>query len=101
MNYIMTSIVDVNSIDDYFNGEKDHEDGPTTGLDQDQDQDPDASQDIIVGIDLGTSNSCISVWRNNNLEIIPVNNHGDRTLPSIVSFTNRSRYVGKEAKKQV
>jgi molecular chaperone DnaK (HSP70) len=55
--------------------------------------------DIVVGIDLGTSNSCISVWRNNRLEIIP-DEHNNYTIPSIVSFTNCMRYVGIEARNQ-
>lgn len=53
----------------------------------------------VVGIDLGTTNSCVSVWRNNNLEIIPDQN-GNRTTPSIVAFTNNCRYVGYTAKNQ-
>lgn len=57
-------------------------------------------ENIVIGIDLGTTNSCVSVWRNNNLEIIP-DMHGNRTIPSIVSFTNRTKYVGREAKKQI
>lgn len=56
--------------------------------------------DIVVGIDLGTTNSCISIWRNNNLEIIPDKN-GNRTIPSAVAFTKKSRYIGSEAKKQI
>ena len=55
--------------------------------------------DIIVGIDLGTVNSCISVWRNNHLEIIP-DEYGNLTIPSIVGFTNKSRYIGLDAKNQ-
>ncbi|AYV78729.1 MAG: Hsp70 protein [Edafosvirus sp.] len=55
--------------------------------------------EIIIGIDLGTVNSCVGVWRNNNLEIIP-DEKGNRTIPSIVSFTNRTKYVGYEAKNQ-
>lgn len=56
--------------------------------------------DIIVGIDLGTTNSCISYWSNNNLQIIPDSN-GNRTIPSIVSLTNNSKYVGITAKNQL
>jgi molecular chaperone DnaK (HSP70) len=58
------------------------------------------SKEIIVGIDLGTTNSCISIWRNNNLEVIP-DNYGNKTIPSIVAFTNKTKYVGKEAKNQI
>lgn len=54
---------------------------------------------IIPGIDLGTTNSCISVWRNNNCEIIP-DEYGNKTIPSFVSYTNVSKYVGIDAKKQ-
>ncbi|AYV77247.1 MAG: Hsp70 protein [Barrevirus sp.] len=57
-------------------------------------------KDIIVGIDLGTTNSCIGIWRKKNLEIIP-DKYGNRTIPSVVAFTQRSRYIGKEAKKQI
>jgi molecular chaperone DnaK (HSP70) len=106
----MTSILDCldqyssgsssdDEIDNYFDGDKD--DSDSDELQDDKVNNNEESNEIVVGIDLGTSNSCISVWRNNNLEIIPVNSIGDRTLPSIVSFTNRSRYVGKEAKKQI
>lgn len=61
---------------------------------------PDDKKEAIIGIDLGTTNSCVGIWRNNNLEIIP-DIYGNRTIPSVVSFTNRSKYVGKEAKKQI
>lgn len=54
---------------------------------------------IILGIDLGTTNSCISVWRNNKCEIIP-DEFGNKTIPSYVSFTNVSKYVGIDAKRQ-
>jgi len=54
---------------------------------------------IILGIDLGTTNSCVSIWRNGNCEIIPDEN-GNKTIPSYVSYTNISKYVGSEAKKQ-
>lgn len=55
--------------------------------------------DIIIGIDLGTTNSCVGIWRKNNLEIIP-DMFGNRTIPSVVSFTSKFRYIGNEAKKQ-
>ncbi len=56
--------------------------------------------DIIIGIDLGTTNSCVSIWRKNNLEIIP-DKYGNRTIPSVVAFTSNTKYIGKEAKKQI
>ncbi len=55
----------------------------------------------IIGIDLGTTNSCCAVWRNNAVEIIPDSMTKQRTIPSVVSFTNISRYVGQEAKNQL
>mgnify|MGYP003386316477 CR=1 FL=1 len=57
-------------------------------------------KEIIIGIDLGTTNSCVAIWRKNNLEIIP-DKFGNRTIPSVIAFTNKSRYIGKEAKKQI
>ena len=57
-------------------------------------------EEIIVGIDLGTTNSCVGIWRKKNLEIIP-DKYGNRTIPSVVAFTQKSRYIGKEAKKQI
>ena len=53
----------------------------------------------VVGIDLGTTNSCIGIWRNNNLEIIPDEN-GNNTIPSFVGYTKVNKYVGLEAKNQ-
>lgn len=54
---------------------------------------------MIIGIDLGTTNSCVSVWRNNKFEIIP-DKYGNTTIPSIVAFTKISKYVGHSAKNQ-
>ncbi|CAH6421801.1 Heat shock protein 70 [uncultured virus] len=59
----------------------------------------DEISDIVLGIDLGTTNSGIAICRNKNLEIIPDKN-GNRTIPSVVAFTNKNKYVGLEAKNQ-
>jgi molecular chaperone DnaK (HSP70) len=54
----------------------------------------------VIGIDLGTTNTCVGIWRNNNLEIIP-DKDGNRTIPSVVAFTNSRTYIGREAKNQI
>src|SRR3989304_6754504 len=88
-NFIIDDLDDINDIDDIdggnevdlYNRDKKHE-------------------DIIIGIDLGTTNSCVAIWRNKNLEVIP-DTYGNRTIPSIVAFSHKSRYIGKEAKRQI
>jgi len=57
-------------------------------------------EDFVVGIDLGTTNSCVGIWRNNNLEIIP-DEYGHRTIPSFIAYTNINKYVGQDAKNQL
>ena len=53
----------------------------------------------IIGIDLGTTNSCVSVMEGGEAKVIP-NPEGNRTTPSVVSFKNGERQVGEVAKRQ-
>ena len=54
----------------------------------------------IIGIDLGTTNSCVAVMEGNDPVVIP-NSEGGRTTPSVVAFTKTGeRLVGQPAKRQ-
>lgn len=68
-------------------------------MNNDNDQDTETyieNDDYVIGIDLGTRFSCVSIWRNKRFEVV-CDQFGNRTIPSIVAFYRSAKLVGHNA----
>jgi molecular chaperone DnaK (HSP70) len=87
---VVKSKVQNQMLDQFDNREK------TATEKSDEISDENFDNDIVIGIDLGTRFSCVSVWRNKRFEIIS-DQFGNRTIPSVVAFYKSAKLVGSNA----